>query len=190
MTRRLPRPTLKFTPTAWGKLVYLRDRGPTEIGGFGISDPEEPLLITDVVLVPQQCTSVTVKFDDAGVADYFDAQVDLGRRPEQFARLWLHTHPAESVRPEFDRRSDVRARLRFGRLGRDGAPDVAEAPGNTGDSAHLVDNVVRPWPFGRPPYLGVTLMKCVIHRQDSYPDNAGHWQCSVALAVLLGRVSA
>ena len=33
-------------------------------------------------------------------------------------------------------------------------------------------------------------MKCVIHRQDSYPDNVGHWRCSIALAVLLGRVSA
>ena len=97
--RRPSRPTLKFTPTAWGKLVYLRDRGPTEIGGYGISDPEVPLLITDVVLVPQQCTSVTVKFDDAGVADYFDTQVDLGRRPEEFARLWLHTHPGTSPEP-------------------------------------------------------------------------------------------
>ncbi|MBA4017586.1 MAG: hypothetical protein C0483_10475 [Pirellula sp.] len=80
-------------------MVYLRDRGPTEIGGFGISDLEEPLLITDVVLIPQQCTSVTVKFDDAGVADYFDAQVDLGRRPEEFARLWIHTHPGTSPEP-------------------------------------------------------------------------------------------
>ena len=33
-------------------------------------------------------------------------------------------------------------------------------------------------------------MKCVSHRQDSYPDNVGHWQCSVALEVPLARVSA
>ena len=33
-------------------------------------------------------------------------------------------------------------------------------------------------------------MKCAIHRQDSYPDNVGHWQRSVALAVLLAKVSA
>lgn len=93
------RPTLKFAPTAWGKLVYLRDRGPTEIGAFGISDPQEPLVITDVVLIPQECTAVTVKFDDAGVADFFDAQVDQGRRPEEFARLWLHSHPGDSPAP-------------------------------------------------------------------------------------------
>lgn len=56
-------------------------------------------MITDVALVPQQCTAVTVKFDDVGVADFFDDQVDLGRRPEQFARLWLHTHPGTSPTP-------------------------------------------------------------------------------------------
>ena len=33
-------------------------------------------------------------------------------------------------------------------------------------------------------------MKCVIHRLESSPDNAGHWQCSVALVVPLGRASA
>ena len=97
--RRLRRPTLKFTPWAWAKLVYWRDRGPTEIGGFGISDCEAPLLIADVVLVPQTCTSITTKFDDAGVADYFDRQVDAGRRPEEFGRLWVHTHPGDSAQP-------------------------------------------------------------------------------------------
>ncbi len=57
-------------------------------------------------------------------------------------------------------------------------------------SGNLIGNVVRPWPFGRPPWLRVTLMKCVSHRQDSYPDNVGHWRSSVALAVLLTRASA
>jgi hypothetical protein len=93
------RPTLRFTPPAWAKLVYLRDRGPTEIGGFGISDLGEPLLMTDVVLVPQLATGLTTKFDDAGVADFFDRQVDAGRRPEEFARLWVHTHPGDSPEP-------------------------------------------------------------------------------------------
>ena len=33
-------------------------------------------------------------------------------------------------------------------------------------------------------------MKYVIHRLESSPDNAGHWQSSVALGVLLGRAPA
>ena len=34
------------------------------------------------------------------------------------------------------------------------------------------------------------MMKGANHRQDSYPDNVGHWRCSVALGVLLTKVSA
>lgn len=59
----------------------------------------------------------------------------------------------------------------------------------TREPGSLVDNVFGPRPFGRPSYLGVKLMKCVIHRRNSYPETAGHWRCFVALEVLLGRVS-
>src|SRR4029078_8144869 len=38
-------------------------------------------------------------FDDESVAAFFDEQVDAGRRPETFARLWLHTHPGKSAEP-------------------------------------------------------------------------------------------
>src|SRR4051812_9818950 len=33
------------------------------------------------------------------VANFFDDQVDAGRRPESFGRLWLHTHPGNSPEP-------------------------------------------------------------------------------------------
>lgn len=69
------------------------------MGAFGISDPQDPLAITDVLLIPQRTTSVSVVFDDAAVADYFDQQIDAGRRPEQFARVWLHSHPGDSALP-------------------------------------------------------------------------------------------
>ena len=96
----LPRPPiLRFSPTAWAKLLYLCNQATTEIGGFGISLPEDLLSIEDVQLVRQSCTVVSVKFDDAAVADFFDEQVDLGRRPEQFARIWIHTHPGDSADP-------------------------------------------------------------------------------------------
>jgi hypothetical protein len=71
-----------------------------------------------------------------------------------------------------------------------GAPDVSRWNPKGWHPEQLVGNVVRPGPFGRPPWLGVTLMKCANHRQDSYPDNVGHWRCSVALGVLLTKVSA
>lgn len=69
------------------------------MGGFGITGEDDLLLIEDVRLVRQYCTPVSVRFDDVAVADFFDEQVDLGRRPEQFARVWVHTHPGNSAHP-------------------------------------------------------------------------------------------
>ena len=95
---RKHRPKLKFTPYAWAKLLFLRDLGDTEVGGFGISSASDLLLIEDVRLVEQRCTAVTVRLEDGAVADFFDEQVDRGLRPEQFARVWLHTHPGNCPR--------------------------------------------------------------------------------------------
>ncbi|WP_146602786.1 Mov34/MPN/PAD-1 family protein, partial [Novipirellula aureliae] len=97
--QRRVRPRLRFSPYAWSKLLCLRDAGPSEVGGFGISDADDPLLIIDVELVRQRCTAVTVEFDDESVADFFDRQVDEGRSPDQFARIWIHTHPGCSALP-------------------------------------------------------------------------------------------
>jgi hypothetical protein len=97
--RRRSPPTLRFSPFAWAKLLYLRDQGTTEIGGFGITPPGDSLFVQDVQLVAQRCTPVTVKFDDVAVADFFDGQIDAGRKPEEFGRIWIHTHPGESARP-------------------------------------------------------------------------------------------
>lgn len=91
-------PVLRFTPTAWAKLLFLRDAGDTEVGGFGVC-PNHPLIVEDVQLVRQQCSWATVEFDDESVADYFEQQVDSGLRPEQFARIWIHTHPGNSALP-------------------------------------------------------------------------------------------
>jgi hypothetical protein len=96
---RPAKPTLRFSPPAWAKLLYLRDRGPTEIGGFAITVPGDPLFVKDIRLVRQVCSPMTVEFDDAAVADFFDEQVDQGRRPEEFSRIWLHTHPCDSAKP-------------------------------------------------------------------------------------------
>ena len=91
-------PKLKFTASAWAKLLYLRDFGNTEVGGFGIC-PSHPLLVEDIELVKQNCTFTTVAFDDESVADFFENQVEEGLSPEQFARVWIHTHPGSSADP-------------------------------------------------------------------------------------------
>ena len=92
-------PVLRFSPTAWAKLLYFRDRGHTEIGGFGITPIDDLLCVKQFLTVRQEATAVSIAFDDDAVADLFDAQVDAGRKPEQFARIWCHSHPGDSPEP-------------------------------------------------------------------------------------------
>lgn len=98
-TERTRRPVLKFSPTAWAKLLYFRDKSDNEVGGFGITEPDDLLCVRDFITVKQKVTPVSVRFDDEAVADFFENQVDLGRKPEQFARIWLHSHPGDSPEP-------------------------------------------------------------------------------------------
>jgi hypothetical protein len=65
-------PALRLSPTAWAKLLYLRDAGETEVGGFGISAADDLLFVEDVQLVRQTCDVASVAFDDESVADFFD----------------------------------------------------------------------------------------------------------------------
>jgi proteasome lid subunit RPN8/RPN11 len=92
-------PVLRFSPTAWAKLLFFRDRSDNEVGGFGITPADDLLYVQDIALVKQHVTTISVSFDDESVATLFETQVDLGRRPEQFARIWVHTHPGASPQP-------------------------------------------------------------------------------------------
>lgn len=109
---RPPSPSLRFTPTAWAKLRFLRDRGPTEIGGFGLSAVDDPLLVIDLLLVRQRATPLTVAFDDGALADLFDQMVDRGVGPERCGRIWIHTHPGNCARPSAV--DDITFRRAFG----------------------------------------------------------------------------
>ncbi len=98
-TRKQRRPRLRFSPTAWAKLLFVRDCGPTEVGGFGIAAEDDLLYVEDIRMVKQACTTISVTFDDVAVAEFFDEQIDAGRRPERFGRIWIHTHPGVSAEP-------------------------------------------------------------------------------------------
>ena len=77
----------------------MRDITDNEIGGFGITEADNLLFVTDFALVKQKVTSISISFEDESVADFFEDQVEAGRVPEQFARIWLHTHPGSSPEP-------------------------------------------------------------------------------------------
>jgi len=90
---------LRFSPTAWAKLLYFRDKSDNEVGGFGITDSDDLLFVREFITVKQEVTPISVIFDDESVANFFEDQVDLGKKPEQFARIWLHSHPGDSPEP-------------------------------------------------------------------------------------------
>ena len=92
-------PVLRFLPTAYAKLLCMLNLGDTEVGGFGVAMPDDLLLVRDFVTVKQDATLASISFDDTSVADFFESQVVAGRKPEQFARIWLHTHPGDSAQP-------------------------------------------------------------------------------------------
>jgi proteasome lid subunit RPN8/RPN11 len=97
-SHRQPR-RLTFSPLAWLKLQFFCHAGPTEVGGFGVSRPDDLLYVEDFLTVRQDTSPVSVRFDDNAVAGLFDACVDRGLRPAEFSRIWLHTHPGRSARP-------------------------------------------------------------------------------------------
>jgi proteasome lid subunit RPN8/RPN11 len=93
------RPTIRFTPYAWSKLLFLRDCGDTEVGGFGIHATNDLLLVEDVRLVTQQCTTASVQFTDAAVQEVLDEQSGVVRTANNIGRIWIHTHPGDCARP-------------------------------------------------------------------------------------------
>jgi proteasome lid subunit RPN8/RPN11 len=90
---------LRFSPTAWAKFLFMRDVGDTEVGGFAITMPDDLLYVDDFVLPKQECGYASVDFDNESVADFVEDMVDQGLRPEQFLRIWIHTHPNMSASP-------------------------------------------------------------------------------------------
>ena len=90
---------LKFSPYAWAKLDWFCHHGPTEIAGFGITDAKNPAYVKDFTTIKQVADICYFKFDASATADFFDQQVDAGRNPCEFARIWLHTHPGDSPQP-------------------------------------------------------------------------------------------
>ena len=99
VNQRNQKPVLRFSPTAWAKLLFMRDVTDNEVGGFGITEADDLLFVTDFTLVKQKVTAVSVSFEDESVANFFEDQVEAGRKPEQFARVWLHSHPGSSPEP-------------------------------------------------------------------------------------------
>jgi proteasome lid subunit RPN8/RPN11 len=99
INQRNQKPLLRFSPTAWAKLLFMRDMTDNEVAGFGVTDADDLLFVKEFIIIKQQVTCISFIFDDQAIGDFFETQVDLGRKPEQFARIWLHSHPGDFPQP-------------------------------------------------------------------------------------------
>lgn len=97
-------PTLTLTPFAWFQWHYFRDLVDTEIGGFALTETEDPLLVTRLCLVAQQCDYVTCELlgdEKGGTLDHLDHWTSAPHNlvAGQCTRIWWHTHPKMSANP-------------------------------------------------------------------------------------------
>lgn len=89
----------RFSPYAFQKVIYMRDKGGTEVSGFCITDSHAKDLVVDFQLVKQTCTSVTTDMDKDGLSDFIETMADQDISPGECMRVWLHTHPGSSPSP-------------------------------------------------------------------------------------------
>ena len=89
---------IRFTQKAWDTILFYRDISGNEFGAFGIA-PNDRFTVEEIVPVKQTVTSCTVAFDDDSVSDFFCDMAESGLKPEQYGRIWIHTHPGSSPSP-------------------------------------------------------------------------------------------
>lgn len=94
-----PSPVLEFTPYAWAKLLYFRDLHDNEISGFGLTLEDYPLVVVDILLVPQVCSMCLTTPISSEKGDFFMRMAEAGHHPQQFGRIWIHTHPGIGPEP-------------------------------------------------------------------------------------------
>lgn len=90
---------LRWSPTAWGKLLYFLHKGDTEVAGYGITETEDPLLVTDIKLVKQKCTEATFELDEEDSAVFMEEMDNRGLDPWQYSNILWHTHPGNCPNP-------------------------------------------------------------------------------------------
>jgi len=93
------RDTMRFTPYAYAKMLWMRDRGDTEVAGYATTATNDPLLVTDFRLVKQKCTGASFELDPDDLVDDVECTLDAGLAPWQTHNILCHTHPGNSASP-------------------------------------------------------------------------------------------
>jgi DNA mismatch repair ATPase MutL len=95
----LPQSVLIFGEEAFNKLIWFRDRGGTEVGAMCETKADDPLYVIDLHFIKQECSSAYTEFDEEAQQDYLVDMTERGVHPNNFMRIWVHTHPGQSATP-------------------------------------------------------------------------------------------
>jgi len=94
---------LRFTPYAWEKMQFMLGAVGTEIGGFGLANADDYLLIEDIIIPKQTASMASVSFDKQHLAalamELADPDGEFKFNLNQCLRIWLHTHPGMGTSP-------------------------------------------------------------------------------------------
>jgi len=160
---------LRFSPTAWAKLVYFRDKSDNEVGGFGISDPDDLLFVREFITVKQEVTCVSVKFDDSAVADFFDT----GDSPEPsvideetFERVFGNCQWAMLFVVAQDNKTYAKLRFNVGPGGQVLIPTEIDYGQDFGSSDHEL--------WDTEYVANVKAIEWLTERSNTVPDSGGH----------------
>jgi hypothetical protein len=86
-------------------MMYMRDKGSTEVSGFALTDEKDEYLVIDFIMPKQECGAATTEMSAEGLVEMFDKLSGppkfggMGLSPSRYGRIWIHTHPGFSSEP-------------------------------------------------------------------------------------------
>ena len=97
-------PVMVWDMLPYTKLLFMRDIGRSEVGGYAVTAKNDPLHVIDFFLVDQDSNAAFCKFSDIGVSD-FNMDMAMGLKGyadytgDNYLAIWVHTHPGDSAHP-------------------------------------------------------------------------------------------
>lgn len=71
-----------------------------ELSGMALcEDPNNPLVVTDIMILPQFGSSGWTEFEEDALAEYLGNMEEAGLTRSQMGAIWIHTHPGSSASP-------------------------------------------------------------------------------------------
>lgn len=95
----LPVDCLIFSEEALEKLAWFRDNGAVEVGALCQTREDDPLYVEKLHFVKQESTAGSTEFDEDAQHNLVVDMDEAGVSPENYLRIWVHTHPGSSATP-------------------------------------------------------------------------------------------